>query len=66
MFSSSWRVSEASATLYKEELTMTDTIYFIRQEYIRRFFPELWDEARNLDYDGLRKLVQEVMNNGEK
>lgn len=39
---------------------MTDTIYFIRQEYIKRFFPERWEEARNLDYDGLRKLVNEV------
>ena len=43
---------------------MKDTIYFIRQEYIRRFFPVLWEEARNLDYDGLRKLVQEVMKYG--
>lgn len=39
---------------------MTNTIFFIRQEYIKRFFPELWEEARNLDYDGLKKLVQEV------
>ena len=39
---------------------MKDTIYFIRQEYIRRFYPERWDEARNLDYDSLRKLVDEV------
>lgn len=39
---------------------MTDTIYFIRQEYIRRFYPERWEEARNLDYDGLKKLVDEV------
>ena len=39
---------------------MTDTIFFIRQEYVRRFFPERWEEARKLDYDGLKKLVQEV------
>ena len=39
---------------------MKETIYFIRQEYIKRFFPELWEEASKLDYDGLRKLVQEV------
>ena len=39
---------------------MKDTIYFIRQEYIKRFFPERWEEARNLDYDDLKKLVQEV------
>ena len=39
---------------------MKDTIFFIRQEYIKRFYPELWDEARNLDYDSLRKLVDEV------
>ena len=39
---------------------MKDTIYFIRQEYIKRFFPELWEEARNLSYDDLKKLVQEV------
>ena len=39
---------------------MKDTIFFIRQEYIKRFYPERWEEARNLDYDGLRKLVQEV------
>ena len=45
---------------------MKDTIYFIRQEYIKRFFPERWEEARKLDYDGLKKLVQEVMENGEK
>ena len=38
---------------------MKDTIYFIRQEYIKRFYPELWDEARNLDYDSLKKLVEE-------
>ena len=43
---------------------MKDTIYFIRQEYIKRFFPELWEEARNLDYEGLRKLVQEVSKDG--
>ena len=43
---------------------MTDTIFFIRQEYIRRFYPELWEEARNLDYDGLKKLVQEVRKDG--
>ena len=43
---------------------MTNTIFFIRQEYIKRFFPELWEQARNLDYDGLKKLVQEVSNNG--
>ena len=39
---------------------MTDTIYFIRQEYIKRFYPELWQEASKLDYDGLKKLVDEV------
>lgn len=39
---------------------MTNTIFFIRQEYIKRFFPELWEQARNLDYDGLKKLVEEV------
>ena len=44
---------------------MKDTIYFIRQEYIKRFFPELWEEASKLDYDGLRKLVQEVVKNGD-
>ena len=43
---------------------MKDTIYFIRQEYIRRFYPERWEEARNLDYNDLKKLVQEVMENG--
>lgn len=43
---------------------MEETIYFIRQEYIKRFYPELWEEARNLDYDDLKKLVQEVMKNG--
>ena len=46
---------------------MKDTIFFIRQEYIKRFFPELWEEASKLDYDGLRKLVQEVRSrDGEK
>ena len=45
---------------------MKDTIYFIRQEYIKRFFPERWEEASKLDYDGLRKLVEEVSKNGEK
>ena len=46
---------------------MKDTIYFIRQEYIKRFFPELWEEASKLDYDGLRKLVDEVRSrDGEK
>ena len=39
---------------------MKDTIYFIRQEYIKRFFPELWEEARNLNYNDLKKLVDEV------
>ena len=43
---------------------MKDTIFFIRQEYIKRFFPELWEEARNLDYNDLKKLVDEVMENG--
>ena len=43
---------------------MTDTIYLIRQEYIKRFFPELWEEARNLSYDDLKKLVQEVSKDG--
>ena len=43
---------------------MKDTIYCIRQEYIKRCYPERWEEARNLDYDGLRKLVQEVRKNG--
>ena len=43
---------------------MKDTIFFIRQEYIKRFFPELWEEARNLSYNDLKKLVDEVMNNG--
>ena len=45
---------------------MKDTIYFIRQEYIKRFFPERWEEARNLSYNDLKKLVQEVMENGKK
>ena len=46
---------------------MKDTIYFIRQEYIKRFYPELWEEARNLDYNDLKKLVQEVRSkDGEK
>ena len=39
---------------------MKDTIYFIRQEYIKRFFPERWEEARNLNYNDLKKLVDEV------
>ena len=39
---------------------MKDTIYFIRQEYIKRFYPELWEEARKLDYNDLKKLVDEV------
>ena len=43
---------------------MKDTIYFIRQEYIKRFYPERWEEARNLNYNDLKKLVEEVMNNG--
>ena len=43
---------------------MTDTIFFIRQEYIKRFFPELSEEASKLDYDGLKKLVDEVRKNG--
>ena len=43
---------------------MKDTIYFIRQEYIKRFFPELWEEARNLNYNDLKKLVDEVRKNG--
>ena len=43
---------------------MKDTIYFIRQEYIKRFYPELWEEARNLDYDSLKKLVEEVVKDG--
>ena len=46
---------------------MKDTIFFIRQEYIKRFYPELWEEASKLDYDGLRKLVEEVRSrDGEK
>lgn len=43
---------------------MKDTIFFIRQEYIKRFFPERWEEARNLNYNDLKKLVDEVMKNG--
>ena len=43
---------------------MTDTIYFIRQEYIKRFYPERWEEASKLDYDGLKKLVQEGRKDG--
>lgn len=43
---------------------MTDTIYFIRQEYIKRFYPERWEEASKLDYDGLKKLVDEVRKDG--
>ena len=43
---------------------MTDTIYFIRQEYIKRFYPERWEEASKLDYDGLKKLVDEVRKYG--
>ena len=43
---------------------MKDTIYFIRQEYIKRYYPERWEEARNLNYNDLKKLVDEVMNNG--
>ena len=39
---------------------MKDTIYFIRQEYIKRFYPELWEEARELNYNDLKKLVDEV------
>ena len=39
---------------------MTDTIYFIRQEYIKRFYPELWQEASKLNYNDLKKLVDEV------
>lgn len=45
---------------------MKDTIYFIRQEYIKRYYPKRWDEARNLDYDGLKKLVEEVRKDGKK
>ena len=43
---------------------MKDTIFFIRQEYIKRFYPELWEEARNLNYNDLKKLVQEVVKDG--
>ena len=43
---------------------MKDTIFFIRQEYIRRFYPERWEEARNLNYNDLKKLVDEVRKNG--
>ena len=43
---------------------MTDTIYFIRQEYIKRFYPELWEQARELSYNDLKKLVQEVRKDG--
>ena len=43
---------------------MKDTIFFIRQEYIKRFYPERWEEASKLDYDGLRKLVEEVRKYG--
>ena len=43
---------------------MKDTIFFIRQEYIKRFFPERWEEARNLDYNDLKKLVDEVRKDG--
>ena len=43
---------------------MKDTIFFIRQEYIKRFFPEHWEEARNLNYNDLKKLVQEVSRDG--
>ena len=39
---------------------MKDTIYFIRQEYIKRYYPERWEEARNLNYNDLKKLVDEV------
>ena len=45
---------------------MKDTIYFIRQEYIKRFYPERWEEARNLNYNDLKKLVDEVRKDGEK
>ena len=46
---------------------MKDTIFFIRQDYIKRFFPERWEEARNLDYNDLKKLVNEVRSkDGEK
>lgn len=43
---------------------MKDTIFFIRQEYIKRFYPKLWEEARNLNYNDLKKLVEEVRKNG--
>ena len=43
---------------------MKDTIFFIRQEYIKRFYPERWDEARNLNYNDLKKLVDEVRKDG--
>ena len=43
---------------------MKDTIYFIRQEYIKRFFPERWEEARELSYNDLKKLVEEVRKDG--
>ena len=43
---------------------MKDTIYFIRQEYIKRFYPERWEEARNLSYNDLKKLVEEVRKDG--
>ena len=43
---------------------MKDTIFFIRQEYIKRFYPERWEEARNLNYNDLKKLVQEVRKDG--
>ena len=43
---------------------MKDTIYFIRQEYIKRFYPERWEEARNLNYNDLKKLVEEVRKDG--
>ena len=39
---------------------MKDTIFFIRQEYIKRFYPELWQEASKLSYNDLKKLVDEV------
>lgn len=43
---------------------MKDTIYFIRQEYIKRYYPERWEEARNLNYNDLKKLVEEVRKDG--
>lgn len=43
---------------------MKDTIYFIRQEYIKRFYPERWEQARNLSYNDLKKLVDEVRKDG--